>query len=166
MSNRARKACKAILCTGTYPSRASGRARTGFLSRTKRAHRPVVLRWRGAGGESRTRGCRLTRPVRHRWLAGIGGVSGSRTHGAAAQRDSSTRSWSPQTLRTLGATRTRTDGRLTTAPLPLGYEGVAPVRGGHEAARARGLSAGTDRYTRIVSAGRARPATPTWEPSA
>ena len=31
---------------------------------------PVVLRWRGAGGESRTRGCRLTRPERHRWLAG------------------------------------------------------------------------------------------------
>jgi hypothetical protein len=32
---------------------------------------PVVLRWHGAGGESRTRGCRLTRPVRHRWLAGM-----------------------------------------------------------------------------------------------
>lgn len=32
---------------------------------------PVVLRWHGAGGESRTRGCRLTRPVRHHWLAGM-----------------------------------------------------------------------------------------------
>lgn len=54
VSNRARKACKAILCTGTYPMEPAGR-----LERPPAAYEtaapPVVLRWLGAGDAIRMR---------------------------------------------------------------------------------------------------------------
>jgi hypothetical protein len=83
VSNRARKACKAILCTGTYPLEPAGRLELPPRVYETRAP-PVVLRWHGADGRRRTGALRLTRAMLY--LLSYVGIGGQTYHAAHAYR--------------------------------------------------------------------------------
>ena len=66
-----------------YPEQESNLQQSGFEPAASTTRAWVSNGATRAGGESRTRGYRITKPVHHRWLAGTSAPDASRTHMSA-----------------------------------------------------------------------------------